>query len=104
MTQQARQQRDSTADREQLHPEFPHDAERFAGGLEADRKLRKAWLIAGLLSQAALAGMFVTALGKPGRAWPAVLAILAVGLGLGLAEMVLGGLGHRAGIGEALYG
>jgi hypothetical protein len=35
---------------------------------------------AGLLSEVALAGMFVTALEEPGRAWPVVLAILVVGL------------------------
>lgn len=84
MTQRALEQRDGAGDLEELHPEIPHDAERFAGGLEDGRKLHKAWLVAGLLSEAALAGMFVTALEEPGGAWPVVLAILVIGLAVAM--------------------
>jgi hypothetical protein len=84
MTQRTLAQRDGARDLEELPPDMPPDAERFAGGLEDDRGLHKVWLIAGLLSEAALAGMFVTALEEPGRQWPVVLAILVVGLGVAM--------------------
>lgn len=84
MTQRALEQRDGGRDLEEPHPDLPPDAERFAGGLEVDRGLQKVWLIAGLLSEAALAGMFVTALEEPGREWPVVLAIMVVGLGVAM--------------------
>ena len=79
------EQRGTAADLEQPHPEIPHDTDRFAVGLEEGRKLHKVWLIAGLLSEAALVGMFVTSLEEPGPAWPVVLAILVVGLGVAMA-------------------
>jgi len=85
MTQRALAQRDGAGEFEEPDPEIPQDADRFAVGLEDDRKLHKVWLIAGLLSEAALVGMFVTALEEPGRDWPVVLAILVVGLGLAMA-------------------
>jgi hypothetical protein len=84
MTQRALDQRGGAEDLEEPHPEFPLDSERFALGLENDRKLRKAWLMAGLLSEAALAGMFVTAFEEPGRAWSVVLGVLMVGLALAM--------------------
>jgi hypothetical protein len=65
-------------------PEFPPDAERFTMGLEDDRKLHRALLIAGVLSEVALVGMLITSLQEPGRAAPAVLALLVVGLGLAM--------------------
>src|SRR4051812_38457543 len=83
MTQRALEQHEGAGEFEELHPEIPHDADRFAVGLEDDRKLHN-WLIAGLLSEAALVGMFVTALEEPGLEWPVVLAILVVGLGLAM--------------------
>jgi hypothetical protein len=78
------EQRDSAGDLEELHSGFPHDAEQFALGLEDDRKLHKIWLVAGFVSEAALAGMFVTALEEPGRVWSVVLAILVVGLSVAM--------------------
>ena len=42
--------------------ELPHDVERFAVGLEDDRKLHRARLIAGVLSEMALIGLFITSL------------------------------------------
>ncbi|MBV9058912.1 MAG: hypothetical protein JOZ09_07110 [Pseudonocardiales bacterium] len=84
MGQQEMEQHGTGADLEELHSEIPHDAEQFAVGLEDDRKLHKVWLIAGLLSEATLIGMFITSLEEPGPAWPVVLAILVVGLGVAM--------------------
>jgi hypothetical protein len=84
MMQRGMEQHDTAADVEELQPEIPPDAERFAVGLEDDRKLHKVWLIAGLLSEATLIGMFITSLEEPGPAWPVVLALLVVGLGVAI--------------------
>lgn len=84
MTQRSPEQRGRVGHVEELDPVTPSDAERFAVGLEDGRKLHKAWLIAGLVSEAALAGMFVIALGEPGLAWPVVLAIMLAGLALAM--------------------
>ena len=64
-----------------LH-DLPHDAERLAVGLEDDRKLQRAKLIAGVLSELALIGMLITSLQEPGRKATIVLAIVVVGLGV----------------------
>ncbi|HET9256245.1 MAG TPA: hypothetical protein VFO16_13745 [Pseudonocardiaceae bacterium] len=84
MTQLAPQERHSGGEPEHQHPEFPRDAERFAAGLEDDRKLHRAWLIAGVISEIALVGMLITALQEPGRAAPIVLALMVAGLGLAM--------------------
>jgi hypothetical protein len=84
MAQRALEQRGRVGHVEELDPEIPPDAERFAVGLEDNRKVHKAWLIAGLVSEAALAGMFVVALGEPGLAWPVVLAVMLLGLGVAM--------------------
>ena len=82
MAQLAPEERYGGGELQDKHPEFPHDAERFALGLEDDRKLHRAWLIAGVLSEATLIGMFITSLQEPGRAASVVLAVLVAGLGL----------------------
>ena len=84
MTQLAPEERSSSGQLEDQHPEFPHDAERFAHGLEDDRKLHRAWLIVGVVSEVALIGMLITSLQEPGRATPIVLAVLVAGLGLAM--------------------
>jgi hypothetical protein len=61
---------------------LPHEAERFAVGFEGDRKLQRAKLFAGVLSELALIGMLITSLQEPGRAAPVVLAVVVAGLGL----------------------
>jgi len=84
MTQRPTEERYAGWELEGQHPEFPRDAEWFAMGLEDDRKLRRAWLIAGVLSEVALVGMLITALQEPFRAPTVVLALLVVGLGLAM--------------------
>lgn len=84
MTQRPTEKRYAGWELEDQHPEFPRDAERFAVGLEDDRKLHRAWLIAGVLSEVALVGLLITSLQEPGRAAPAVLTLLVVGLGLAM--------------------
>jgi hypothetical protein len=84
MAQRALEQRGRVGHVEERDPEIPSDAERFAVGLEDNRKVHKAWLIAGLVSEAALAGMFVVALGEPALAWPVVLAVMLLGLGVAM--------------------
>jgi hypothetical protein len=70
-----------------LH-DLPHDAERLAVGLEDDRKLQRAKLIAGVLSELALIGMLITSLQEPGRAASVVLAVMVAGLGLAVSVHV----------------
>ena len=84
MTQRPTEKRYAGWKLEDQHPEFPRDAERFAVGFEDSRKLHRAWLIAGVLSEVALVGMLITSLQEPGRTAPAVLALLVVGLGLAM--------------------
>lgn len=84
MTQLVPKVRYGGAEIEDQHPEFPHDANRFAVGLEDDRKLHRAWLIAGVLSEVALVGMLITSLQEPGPAARVVLAVLVAGLGLAM--------------------
>lgn len=84
MTQLVPKVRYGGAEIEDQHPEFPHDANRFAVGLEDDRKLHGAWLIAGVLSEVALVGMLITSLQEPGPAARVVLAVLVAGLGLAM--------------------
>jgi hypothetical protein len=61
---------------------FPPDAERFALGLEDDRKLVRAKLIAGIATELALAGMLITALQEPGRETAILLALIMGALAL----------------------
>ena len=82
MAQLAPEERNGGGELEDEHPEFPHDAERFALGLEDDRKLHRPLLIAGVLSEATLIGMFITSLQESDRAASVVLAVLVAGLGL----------------------
>jgi hypothetical protein len=84
MTQRSTEERSAGWEHEDQHPSFPHDAERFAVGLEDDRKLYRASLIAGVLSEAALVGMLITSLQEPGQAARVVLVLLVVGLGLAM--------------------
>ena len=65
MTQLTPQERYSGGKPEHQHPAFPHDAERFAAGLEDDRKLHRAWLIAGVISEMALVGMLILRFRSP---------------------------------------
>jgi hypothetical protein len=88
MTQRPTEERYAGWELEDQHPEFPHDTERFAAGLEDDRKLHRAWLIAGALSEVALVGMLITALQESGHAATVVLALLVVGLGLAMGVQV----------------
>lgn len=53
-------------------------------GLEDDRRLSGAWLIAGVLSEAALIGMLITSLQEPGRAASVVLVLVVALLGLAM--------------------
>lgn len=69
---------------EDYRHELPHDAEWFGVGLEDDRKLQRAKLIAGVLSEVALVGMLITSLQEPGRASTVLLAIVVAGLGLAI--------------------
>jgi hypothetical protein len=62
--------------------DLPHDAERFSVGLEDDRKLQRAKLIAGVLSELVLIGMLITSLQEPGREATVLLAAVVVGLGM----------------------
>lgn len=89
VTQLAPQERSGGGKLEDLHPECPHDAERFAIGLEDDRKLHGAWLLAGLLSEAGLVGMFFTSLHEVGRDASVVVALVVVGLGLAMGRHLL---------------
>ncbi len=82
MTQRSTEERYAGWEREDQYRPFPHDAERFAVGLEDGHKFHRAWLIAGVLSEVALVGMLITSLQEPGRAATVVLALLLVGLGL----------------------
>jgi hypothetical protein len=84
MTQLAPEERYAGWKLEDQHPEFPHDAERFAVGLEDDRKLHRAWLIAGVLSEVGLVGLLITSLQEPGRAASVVLVVVVAGLGLAM--------------------
>jgi hypothetical protein len=61
---------------------FPPDAERFALGLEDDRKLTRAKLTAGIATELALAGMLITALQEPGRETTIFLALIMGALAL----------------------
>jgi crotonobetainyl-CoA:carnitine CoA-transferase CaiB-like acyl-CoA transferase len=53
-------------------------------GLEDDRKLHSAWLLAGLLSEAGLIGMLITSLHEVGRGASVVVALVAAGLALAM--------------------
>jgi hypothetical protein len=64
--------------------DLPHDAERFGVGLEDDRRLQRAKLIAGVLSELALIGMLITSLQEPGRAATVLLAVVVAGLGVAM--------------------
>jgi hypothetical protein len=68
----------------QLVEDYPHDlprdAERVGAGLEDDRKLQRAKLVAGVLSELALIGMLIISLQEPGREATVVLAIVVAGL------------------------
>ena len=83
MTQQPMENTFGGEELDDQNSEFPHDAERFAVGLEDDRKLSGAWLIAGVLSEAALIGMLITSLQEPGRAASVVLVLVVALLGSG---------------------
>jgi hypothetical protein len=69
---------------EDYRHELPHDAERFGAGLEDDRKLQRAKLIAGVLSEVALVGMLITSFQEPGRDVTVLLAVVVAGLGLAM--------------------
>lgn len=84
MTQRSTEEHFAGSERGDQRRPFPHDAERFAGGLEDDRKLHRAGLIAGVLSEVALVAMLITSLQEPGRVATVVLALLVVGLGLAM--------------------
>ncbi len=62
----------------------PYGGERFGAGLEDDRKLPRAKLIAGLLSELGLIGMLITSLQEPGRDATVVLAVIVAGLGVAM--------------------
>lgn len=62
--------------------ELPNDTERFGLGLEDDRKLQRAKLIAGALSELALTFMLITSLQEPGREATVLLAVVVAGLGV----------------------
>jgi hypothetical protein len=62
--------------------ELPNDTERFGLGLEDDRKLQRAKLIAGALPELALAFMLITSLQEPGREATVLLAVVVAGLGV----------------------
>ena len=89
MTQLAPQERYGGGELQDLHPEFPHDAEHFAVGLEDDRKLHGAWLLAGLLSEAGLVGMLITSLHEAGRDASVLVALVVAGLGLAMGRHLL---------------
>ena len=84
MTQQSMENPFGGGELDDQHSEFPHDAERFAVGLEDDHRLSGAWLIAGVLSEAALIGMLITSLQEPGRAASVVLVLVVALLGLAM--------------------
>jgi hypothetical protein len=88
MAQRPTEQRYAGGEPEDRHPQFPRDAERFAVGLEDDRELHRAWLIAGVLSEVALVGMLITSLQEPGLDATIVLVLLVVGLGLAMGAHV----------------
>ena len=83
MTQQSMENPFGGGELDDQHSEFPHDAERFAVGLEDDHRLSGAWLIAGVLSEAALIGMLITSLQELGRAASVVLVLVVALLGSG---------------------
>ncbi len=64
--------------------DLPHDAERFGVGLEDDRKLQRAKLIAGVLSELVLIAMLITSLQEPGREVTVLLAAVVAALGVAM--------------------
>jgi hypothetical protein len=69
--------------------DLPRDAERFALGLETDRYLFRAKLMAGAVSEVLLVGMLVTSLFRaPSLEWTVLLAVVTAGLGIAMSAEV----------------
>jgi hypothetical protein len=64
--------------------DLPHGAELFSAGLGDDRKLQRAKLIAGVLSELVLIGMLITSFQEPGREATVLLAAVVAGLGVAM--------------------
>lgn len=76
--------------------QLPKDAESFSTGLEDDRPLRKAKLVAGALSVLVLIAMLVTTLFRaPNSVWTVLLAVVAAGLVVAMGTQALRHRGDR---------
>jgi 4-amino-4-deoxy-L-arabinose transferase-like glycosyltransferase len=68
------------------------DRTRFALGLQDDRKLARAKLVAGVLSVVALVAMFVTSLSRsPNPVWTWIVGATALGLSVAIGAGLVGG-------------